>query len=238
MKSVHVGATKESVFADEMIQNSTNHNEISSKLGILSNCFHNRKQSSKRITNIIDKVTNRNKRFKRKISEVDINLNPTKHKKSMDTSHPNATIEEDWIMNKPVKEQNHQNINDEILRTRNEKTLNDNTKTSYNNHNSPIKHYHSGIPSNPLDHSQEKLVTDLQKIIHDQNEMIKNLNLTIKNLTLRIDELDKKLSHDDINTCATEKKNLSKFDKFTNTEKKSNISERQREYAKIDSEQL
>ncbi|KAI0987364.1 hypothetical protein GJ496_001673 [Pomphorhynchus laevis] len=46
----------------------------------------------------------------------------------MDTSHPNATIEEDWIMNEPVKEQNHQNINDEILRTRNEKTLNDNTK--------------------------------------------------------------------------------------------------------------
>ncbi|KAI0990619.1 hypothetical protein GJ496_007427 [Pomphorhynchus laevis] len=127
----------------------------------------------------------------------------------MDTSHSNATIEEDWIMNEPVKEQNHQNINDEILRTRNEKTLNDNTKTSYNNHNSPIKHYYSGTPSNPLDHSQEKLVTDLQKIIHDQNEMIKNLNLTIKNLTLRIDELDKKLSHDDINTCATEKK---KFD--------------------------
>ncbi|KAI0982928.1 hypothetical protein GJ496_002162 [Pomphorhynchus laevis] len=250
-------------------------------------------QSSKRITIIIEKVTSRNKRFKRNISEADINLNPNKHsKKRMDSSHPNSTIEEDWIMNEPVKEQNHQHLNDEVLRTMNEKTPNDNTQgvrksqylnlrtngknvfstvfslsglggalpsmcvcniakcahcagehksiecdnkfkrlcancgqlhkafdhkctfftnyvkvcnmsststkrysaaaqfnlnsplsqTSYNNHNSPIKLYkYSGIPSNPLDHSEGKLVTYLQKIIHDQNEMIKNLNLTMKN---------------------------------------------------------
>ncbi|KAI0988360.1 hypothetical protein GJ496_009067 [Pomphorhynchus laevis] len=81
------------------------------------------------------------------------------------------------------------------------------SQISYNNHNSPTKHYYSVIPSNPLDHSQGKYATDLQKIIHDQNEMIKNLNLTIQNLILKIDELDKKLNHDDADTLPTQRQN-------------------------------
>ncbi|KAI0979938.1 hypothetical protein GJ496_006813 [Pomphorhynchus laevis] len=53
-----------------------------------------------------------------------------------------------------------------------------------------------------------------------------------------IDELDKKLNHDDNNTCSTENKEIYKNLASLPTQTESNISERQRENAKIDSEQL